>query len=138
MFKLDKDYQGANFKLKAGQYSKEQLVKIVGSEGVLHYIMTCTDLKNYIYKTTEETPVVEQEAAVEHTAEEVVEETPIVEQENQDGDDFEIIYLVEKDIKKGKKILFKQGQKLAYEDLKEFDIQALLDKDFLLETKIAK
>lgn len=125
MFKLEKNYQGANFKLEAGVYSREELTKIVGgNEGTLNFLLLCTDLKDYIKEVT--------------TPEQVGEVTEEVITPEQVKEELKIVFLVQKDIKKGKKTLFKEGKKLDIEDLEGFEISKLIEEGFLLETKVSK
>ena len=111
MFELEKDFNENGIDLKAGKYSKKDLIKLYGGEDKFNYCFTCTSLKNAL-KETEEGII-----------EEVAEFAPIT-----------IFYIAKEDLKKGKKVIFKKDDKITLEELEaNFTLEEVVDK--LIETK---
>ena len=48
MYRLDKDYSGNGIALKAGKYTKKQLINLYGSEKKLNFCLKCTSLKTVV------------------------------------------------------------------------------------------
>ena len=111
MFELEKDFNENGFNLKAGKYSREQLIKLYCGEDKFNFCFTCTSLKNVLKEIKQE------------TIEEVVEFAPIT-----------INYIAKEDLKKGKKVIFKKDDKITLGELEtNFALEEVADK--LIETK---
>lgn len=121
MFELEKDFNENGINLKAGKYSKEDLIKLYGGEDKFNFCFTCTSLKNALKETKQE--ITEEVVEAETPIEEVVEFAPI-----------KISYIAKEDIKKGKKVIFKKDDKITLEELEaNFTLEEVADK--LIETK---
>tara|TARA_R110000787_G_scaffold148994_1_gene262962 strand:- start:53 stop:517 length:465 start_codon:yes stop_codon:yes gene_type:complete len=48
MYTLNKNYSGNGVALKAGKYTKEQLIELYGSEKKLNFCLKCTSLKTVV------------------------------------------------------------------------------------------
>jgi len=108
-FSLQLDTKYVNFK-KDDLISREDLIKLVGSESHLNYRLKCTTLKNNLVE---------------------VESSESVETES-----VETIFLVVEDLKVGKKTLFKADSKAKASELAEkFSISDLLKEKKIMETK---
>lgn len=138
-FKLIKDFSENGIKLKAGEYSKEELIKLYGDEGRFNFCLTCTSLKDVLKEVKEE-----KQSFVEKVLEALT--TPPVDYLNQDLEEVKesesilvkTVYIAKEDIKKGKKVVFKKDDKINDEEL-EKAFGDKLDKaiyELLLETKI--
>lgn len=53
MFKLSADYKENGIDLKAGKYSKEQLIKLYGSEDSFNFCLKCTSLGKVLVEVKE-------------------------------------------------------------------------------------
>lgn len=104
------------FLLEKGKtYTKNQLVEIVGSTGRLTFLLKATKLKYCLVAESEET--VAEETASEETA--------------------SVVFLVNEALKKGKKIIFKAGDKIGASEISEFfDIASLLKEKKIMEIKV--
>ena len=119
MFELIRDFNENGIALKAGKYSKEDLIKLYGGEDKFNYCFTCTSLKNALKEV--DGKVVEKTETI--GIEEVQEFAPIT-----------ISYIAKEDLKKGKKVIFKKDQKITLEELEaNFTLEEVADK--LIETK---
>jgi aspartokinase len=117
IYKLLEDYSGNGIDLKKGVYTHEELVKLYETEEKLHFCLTCTNLKEYLELVdTQEV----QEVIIPAATEEKI----------------SIVFLVEKEIKQKKKVVFKVGEKLTFEQLEGFDIAKLAEEGFIIETKV--
>ena len=124
MFELAKDFNENGIALKAGKYSKEDLIKLYGGKDKFNFCFTCTSLKNALKESKEEIIEETQEATIEIPAiEETQEFAPIT-----------ISYIAKEDLKKGRKVIFKKDQKITLEELEaNFTLEEVADK--LIETK---
>jgi hypothetical protein len=124
MFELIKDFNENGIALKAGKYSKEDLIKLYGGQDKFNYCFTCTSLKNALKESKE--GIIEE-------VKEITIETPAVE-EVKEFAPITISYIAKEDIKKGKKVIFKKDQKITLEELEaNFTLEEVADK--LIETK---
>jgi len=118
-FSLQLDTKYVNFK-KDDLISREDLIKLVGSESHLNYRLKCTTLKNNL-------------AEVDSTESE---ETESVETESVETESVETIFLVVEDLKIRNKTLFKANSKAKASELAEkFSISDLLKEKKIMETK---
>jgi hypothetical protein len=140
--------------LKKGEsYTKKELIDFFGREGVLNYKLKCTKLKYHLVEFDEE----KQKSILEENTSESLKEgdeifVKIDDEENTSVLDqtqaevlnseltlsSEIMFLVNKTIKKDNKTIFKKGSKIKISDLKDFDINELVEKEFLSEIKITE
>jgi hypothetical protein len=123
-FSLQLDTKYVNFK-KDDLISREDLIKLVGSESHLNYRLKCTTLKNNL-------------AEVDSTESEETEsvETESVETESVETESVETIFLVVEDLKIRNKTLFKANSKAKASELAEkFSISDLLKEKKIMETK---
>lgn len=146
MFKLTKNYDGNRVKLEAREYSKEELVKLYGSEKTFNYCLKCTSLKDALVEIKEEPQSIKEKITdvVEEIMETVAGESSILQvMDNvetvdvvEEPGEAAVKYLVEKNIKNGRKIAFKEGDKLELDQLEGFDVESLLKEGFLIEIKV--
>jgi predicted adenine nucleotide alpha hydrolase (AANH) superfamily ATPase len=135
-FKLTKDYNGNGINLKAGEYSKEELVKLYQDEGRFNFCLTCTSLKDVLEEAKEE-----KQSFIGKVLETIA--SPSVEELNEELEEVsvvETVYIAKEDIKKGKKVIFKKDDKITDEELEKTFGDKLDNSiyDLLLETKIVK
>ena len=115
MFELEKNFNENGINLKAGKYSKEDLIKLYGGEDKFNYCFTCTSLKQSLKELDNKTNK-EDVKPIEEFA-------PIT-----------ISYIAKEDLKKGKKVIFKKDDKITLEELEaNFTLEEVVDK--LIETK---
>lgn len=130
MFELIEDYTSGDGKyLTKGEYSKEDLIEIFGNEGTFNFLYNCTNLKYCLKekKTSLKNKIINK---IEEFAEEI--SNPILDTSN-------LIYIVNEDIKKGNKIVFKKDDKVTLKELENV-LGERLDQFFdkLEETKTFK
>lgn len=151
---IDDSYtkDGKTLVLKKGEsYSKKELIEFFGREGVLNYKLKCTKLKNcliefdkdkqeLIKKELTETPLkAGDEIFVEIDGKEtsiILDDVQAEDLNSQIENPVEIMFLVNKQIKKDNKVVFKKGSKIKISELKDFDIADLVEKEFLSEIKV--
>lgn len=131
--------------LKKGEsYTKKELIDFFGREGVLNYKLKCTKLKYYLVEFDEEKQKSILEENTSKSLKEGEEKSVVLDQEqaeilnSQLTTSSEIMFLVNKTIKKDNKTIFKKGSKIKISDLKDFDINELVEKEFLSEIKITE
>lgn len=105
-------------------YSKKELVEFLESEGVLKFKLKCTKLKHALINFEEAKAV------------SIKEEKPVVEIENKEQSNSEIMFVVNKQVKKENKVVFKKSEKVKLSDLEGFDVADLVENGFLTEIKI--
>lgn len=138
-FKLIKDFNGNGIDLKAGEYLKEELIKLYGDEGRFNFCLTCTSLKDFLKEAKEE-----KQSFVEKVLEALT--SPTVDYLNEDLEEVKksesilvkTVYIAKENIKKGKKVVFKKDDKITDEELEKV-FGDKLDKsiyELLFETKI--
>jgi len=124
-YKAKNDYK--DILKKDAVYTSEDLIKIVGSETKLNYMLKCTTMKNFVFEVSSDVEEVVAEVASD------VEEVNV--------EPIKITYLIEKDIKKGGKIALKEGDKLSFSEIEEIlgekEFKKALEKKLIIETKLA-
>jgi hypothetical protein len=141
-YTLTKDYTIYRVDFKAGNYSQDEIIDRCGMNfGIFNYLIKCTDLKHVLVPAEEVVEKVEsiKEIIVKEeiqVQQEVIKETAVEEVVEK----VEILYLVEKEIKRKKNVLFSIGQKITFAEIEEagLDIDKLVKEGFLIETKTFK
>lgn len=131
--------------LKKGEsYTKKELIDFFGREGVLNYKLKCTKLKHHLVEFDEEKQKSILEENTSESLKEGEEKSAVLDQAQAEVLNSEltlsseIMFLVNKTIKKDNKTIFKKGSKIKISDLKDFDINELVEKEFLSEIKITE
>lgn len=141
MFELIKDYDGNGFKLAKGEYSREDLVKVYGGEGVFNYCLTCTSLKEVLIPILSKKKTL-QEKITDKSGEIldiIVGEDLKLPEEVMTEEEIKTIYIAKENLKIGNKTVFKKDSKITYEQLVEtFGEDLSLVSDKLIETKVSK
>jgi len=118
------------FSLKKGEsYTKKELVKFLEKEGTLNFKLKCTKLKNAL---------VEFDKDIQESIKSEISEEPKAEEPKAEEPKVEMMFLVNKQIKQGKKVLFKKEQKITISELQDLNVAELVEEGFLTEIKISK
>jgi len=129
MFRVLRPYSGNGVLLEAREYTKEELVSLYGSENSLNFCLKCTSLKDAVEEVAGEEVALKEK--IIKKVEEVIEVVS-----GEASEEVALKFLVQENIKKGRKILFKEGDKVTEEELEDLDIQELLNEGKLLEIKV--
>lgn len=108
---------------KGDEITYNDLLKVVGGfHGRLKFVLTCTKLKDILEKT--------EEAYIEYNSEELP--------ENILENTISPMFLVNQDIKKGRKVIFKEEEKITLDQIEQagFEIADLLNTQKIMEIKV--
>lgn len=143
MFNLLKDYSGNGIALKAGEYSREELIALYGDEGRFNFCLNCTSLKEVLIPIVEKKTISDKIASIaEMVAGQSIEHTMAgIEMVNPEEElEIEMVYIAKENIKKGKKIVIKKDEKVSSVELEAIFGDKLDGSifDLLIEGKISK
>lgn len=132
MFTLKKDFADNGYKLKKGDYTKEKLIKIYGSEERFNFCFACTSLKDVLVVKEEKKKTLGDKI-----------KNLVTGSDSTEGDSTEvnIVYLINENIKKGRKIAFRKDQQVSYVEIEEVfgeKTEEIINSDKVTETKVMK
>jgi hypothetical protein len=141
MFELIKDFNDNGKSLVRGEYSREELVKIYGGEGVFNYCFTCTSLKEVLIPIISKKETLQEKILdkAEEILDVIVGQNLELPEEEVAEEVMKTIYIAKENLKLGTKIVFRKDSKITYEQLVEtFGADLSLISDKLIETKVSE